>query len=52
MHASIHDHVFLVPSPKLHDCLLNPSSMSLFVNPSDSVQIGVHDSLVGACKYW
>ena len=26
---------------------VNPSSISLFVNPSDSMQSGVHESLVG-----
>ena len=25
VHASIGDHVFLVPSPNLHDCSANPS---------------------------
>ena len=52
VHASICDHVFLVPSPNLHDCSLNPSSISYLVNPTWSMQIGVHEILVGACKYW
>jgi len=51
VHASIGDHVFLVPYPNLHDCSLNPSSISYLGNPSWSMQIVVHESLVGACKY-
>ena len=39
VHASIGDHVFLVPSPNLHDCSPNPSSISYLVL-----------SLVGACN--
>ena len=32
-------HVFLVPSPNLHDCSINPSSISHLGNPSWSMQI-------------
>ena len=46
MHASIGDHMFLVPSPNLHDCSLNPSSISYLVNPSWRMQIRVHEILV------
>ena len=51
VHASIDDHVFLVPSPNLHDFSLNPSSISYLGNPSWSMQIVVHEILLGAWKY-
>ena len=52
VHSSIGDHVFLVRSPNLHDFSPNRSAISYIVNPSWSMQIGVNESLIGACKYW
>ena len=52
VHASIGDEVFLVPSPNLQDFSLTPNSISYPVSFSWCMQIGVHETLVGACKYW
>ena len=45
MHACVRYTIPYPTNPKVVE--VNPSSISLFVNPSDSMRSGVHESLVG-----